>query len=432
MCVRENILFFCSVLTVCMGISAAVHGQAGVPVDNRTVAGARQLYGQQSKILAEKRDTEIAALGENYTKSLQAAAEQAQKAGQLEPLLAMRRELERFANEGTEPPAIPGNTAPALVKWREAYNRQYAAIMSDHESAMANLTTRYLEHLDLMKQDLTKAGNVKEALAFMQEYERVKRETAPSAPTPDPVASAPRPETPPADNPVPPLELLRTLGLDRRVVSFEGDGTGGFAGPAGMSPSTLQVTHGERSRVSDEGIQFMGGRTVISGADDILLAACQASQAITITAELTSRNSRLEGHARRPGQEGLARIISFSQGAHRRNVSLFQEGEDLVLRLRTSDTGLNGADPQVTLGTLERGQKHRLAVTYRPGDLRFFLDGKRLPVDTITGDFQNWEPCHLVLGNEWEEARPWRGTLHKFAIYARFMTDLEGMLKTRH
>jgi hypothetical protein len=170
---------------------------------------------------------------------------------------------------------------------------------------------------------------------------------------------------------------------------------------------------------------------VINGADDLLLAACQASQAITITAELTSRSPRQDGPARRPRQDGPARIISFSRGAHHRNVSLCQEDGQLVLRLRTSDTGLNGTDPQVTLGMLERGQKHRLAVTYRPGDLRFFLDGVRIPVDTITGDFRNWEPCHLVLGNEWEEDRPWRGTLHKFAIYARFMTDLEGMLKTR-
>jgi len=422
MIVRGFLLYIVSGLTVCMGLTAAVHGQAEGTVDNRTVDGARQLYVQHGKKLAEKRDAEITALGAKYTTSLQTAADQAQKAGQLEPLLAMRKELERFANQGAEPPAISRNTDPALARWRETYNREYTRIQTDHDAVMANLTKSYLEHLDSMKKDLTKDGNVKEALAFMQEYERVKRDTATSAPVPEPMEPVHRAEAPTTGEPVPTLELLKTLGLDRRIISFDGDGTGGFAGPDGMSPSNLQVTHGERSRVSEEGIQFMGGRTVISGADDLLLAACQASQAITITAELTSR---------RPRQEGAARIISFSLGAHHRNVSLCQEGEDLVLRLRTSDTGLNGANPQVTLGTLERGQKHRLAVTYRPGDLRFFLDGKRLPVDTITGDFKNWEPCHLVLGNEWEEDRPWRGTLHKFAIYARFMTDLEGTLKTR-
>ena len=422
MSVRGSVLFFCSLLTVGIGMSAAVHGQAGSAVDNRTVAGARQLYDQHGKSLAEKRDNDIAALGANYTKSLQAAADQAQKAGQLEPLLAMRHELGRFAKEGASPPVMSGDAAPALARWREAYNREYTRIQADHEEAMATLTKRYLEHLDFMKQDLTKTGNVKEALAFMQEYERVKRDTAPSASAPVTIPASP-PETPAAGNPVPPLEILRTLGLDRRVVSFEGERTGGFAGAASTSPSaTLGVTHEERSRVSDEGIQLMGGRTVITGVDDLLLAACQAAQAITITAELTPS---------RPRQEGPARIISFSLGAHLRNVSLCQDGNELVLRLRTSDTGLNGTDPQVTLGSLERGATHRLAVTYRPSDLRFFLDGKRLPVDTITGDFQNWEPCHLVLGNEWEEDRPWRGTIHNFAIYARFMTDLEGALKTR-
>lgn len=424
MSLRGCVLRFCSVLAACMGVTAYVHGQAVGTVDNRTVDGARQLYVQHGKSLAEKRDTEIAALGANYTRLLQTAADQAQKAGQLEPLLALRRELERFAREGAEPPATPGDAVPVLVKWREAYNRQYAAIMSDHATVMATLTTRYLEHLDFMKMELTKSGNVKEALAFMREYERVKRETVPSTPAPEPVAPDPEPlpEDPPADGPVPPLELLRKLGLDRRVVSFEGDGTGGFSGPVGMPPADLQVTHEDRHRVADGELRLMEGRTVITGVDNLLLAACQASQAITITAELVSR---------KPRQEGPARIISFSAGAHHRNVSICQEGEELVLRLRTSDTGLNGTDPQVTLGTLERGKTHRLALTYRPGDLRFFLDGQRIPVDAITGDFQNWEPCHLVLGNEWEEDRPWRGTIYKFAIYARFMTDLEGMLKTR-
>ena len=38
-------------------------------------------------------------------------------------------------------------------------------------------------------------------------------------------------------------------------------------------------------------------------------------------------------------------------------------------------------------------------------------------------------PCQLVLGNEWKDDRPWRGALHRFAIYARFMDGGEALAR---
>jgi hypothetical protein len=54
----------------------------------------------------------------------------------------------------------------------------------------------------------------------------------------------------------------------------------------------------------------------------------------------------------RPGlgtQTGPARIITFSAGTDTRNVTLAQEGADLIFRVRTPRTGPNGTSPQFVL-----------------------------------------------------------------------------------
>jgi VanZ family protein len=56
-----------------------------------------------------------------------------------------------------------------------------------------------------------------------------------------------------------------------------------------------------------------------------------------------------------------------------------------------------------------------------------FLDGKRLyEGDGPGGHFVNWDPrFHLVLGNEANGTRPWRGTLLLLALYSRPLSHLE-------
>ena len=76
--------------------------------------------------------------------------------------------------------------------------------------------------------------------------------------------------------------------------------------------------------------------------------------------------------------------------------------------------------PQTELCKLRAAAEHHVIVTYRPGRLTCYLNGKRiLQTDRVRGDFSNWVPMHLLFGDEWKDKRYWSGRLRGIAIGAR-------------
>lgn len=74
-------------------------------------------------------------------------------------------------------------------------------------------------------------------------------------------------------------------------------------------------------------------------------------------------------------QTGPARILTISAGSQARNLTLGQEGSDLVVRLRTGVSGVNGLYPQLVLqNVLSDGRPHRLTLTYDGAWLRLYWD----------------------------------------------------------
>jgi hypothetical protein len=165
-----------------------------------------------------------------------------------------------------------------------------------------------------------------------------------------------------------------------------------------------------------------GGRTLIEGLNEEALKACKASHQWSLVAEIESLDLK---------QGGPARIVSFSENSTLRNFSLCQEGDHLVLRLRTTKTGTNGNNPQVKLGKIEAGKAVHVAVSYQPGVLLFAMDGKTLPVQQIEGDFSNWQPYQLLLGNEWKDDRAWKGSIRSFSLHSKALTEQQIRALTR-
>lgn len=177
----------------------------------------------------------------------------------------------------------------------------------------------------------------------------------------------------------------------------------------------------EQASFSSEGaLQLKGGAFILPGSAPMLAAAVRHSNEISIETVLTSTRAK---------QSGPARVVSFSSDGYSRNVTIGQEGDELILRLRTTRTGNNGMKPQVTLGRLPVSQRSHLVVSYRPDRLECWMDGKQvLTTDSVRGDFSNWDAGHhLLLGDEWDSGsiRKWHGSIERFAIYARAMTDTE-------
>ena len=95
------------------------------------------------------------------------------------------------------------------------------------------------------------------------------------------------------------------------------------------------------SLAKDGSLQLDGGAFLLDGAEDTLMVPVAKELSI----ELVLTPSRTK-------QSGPARIFSFSKDGFKRNFTIGQEGDQLLLRLRTTRTGENGMKPQTMLGRL--------------------------------------------------------------------------------
>lgn len=116
--------------------------------------------------------------------------------------------------------------------------------------------------------------------------------------------------------------------------------------------------------------------------------------------------------------EGPARIVTLSADPYRRCFTLGQQGDQYILRIRTTDTDENGTPDIVsTPGALEPRAQHVVA-TFGDDVARIYVDGIPVAEEARTGNFADWDPeSLLVLGNEATGDRPWAGGFHLVAIY---------------
>lgn len=121
-------------------------------------------------------------------------------------------------------------------------------------------------------------------------------------------------------------------------------------------------------------------------------------------------------------QGGPARIVSSSAGASHRNFTIGQEGDALVVRIRTENTDRNAAEQQIDVESAFRsGQRRHIIVAYDGTRTHIYIDGLlRFRGQRPSGSFSNWNFAYpLLLGNEVGGQRPWLGTIHRLAIYDR-------------
>jgi glycopeptide antibiotics resistance protein len=74
-------------------------------------------------------------------------------------------------------------------------------------------------------------------------------------------------------------------------------------------------------------------------------------------------------------QSGPARLVSISTDAYHRDLTVAQDGSDLVVRLRSAFTGTNGDSPEYALpGVFSDDRSHRFVITYDASSIRVAVD----------------------------------------------------------
>lgn len=164
-----------------------------------------------------------------------------------------------------------------------------------------------------------------------------------------------------------------------------------------------------------EGWRFATPGIVIAEPPHDWLEAASAAE--TLAVSLTIR-------AQSTAQSGPARILTISRDAHMRNLMLAQENDDLVLRLRTGHTDLNGLLAGEPFARLEDvlGGAGWLSVDLqiRPRELTVVLNGRpALSAALPPAVVRTWHPSFsLALGNEMTCDRPWLGEIRAAVVKA--------------
>lgn len=180
---------------------------------------------------------------------------------------------------------------------------------------------------------------------------------------------------------------------------------GGYFG----APQPVTLVPQGRARLSEHGALVLDdGAFLAEGAGPAIVDACRASGELTLEAILRSNQGE---------QNDTSIIFAAGDSPATPNIALTQSAGRLGFLLKTShERDMTVVD----LADVAEESPQQLVVTYRPGRLACYLDGRLLIERTdVTGDFQTWSHGDLIFGDRLDGGHNWRGVLEGVAIYNR-------------
>jgi hypothetical protein len=126
-------------------------------------------------------------------------------------------------------------------------------------------------------------------------------------------------------------------------------------------------------------------------------------------------------------QEGPARIVSFSEGVSRRNLTVGQDDDQLVIRVRTTRTDRNGISGQVRVpGVFATTRPKHVVITTDIETMQVFVDAVPLwDGEAPGGTLANWNRNYpFLLGHEADGRRAWSGEIHHLGLFDFRFSDV--------
>jgi hypothetical protein len=117
-------------------------------------------------------------------------------------------------------------------------------------------------------------------------------------------------------------------------------------------------------------------------------------------------------------QVGPARILTVSRDPYYRNITVAQDRGDLVLRLRTRESDLNGIPERRVRNALSAGVWCDVVIDVRPEQLAIRIDGKeKLAVRLAADPLARFDDSYLLaIGNELTGDRAWLGEIARATV----------------
>jgi hypothetical protein len=154
----------------------------------------------------------------------------------------------------------------------------------------------------------------------------------------------------------------------RGEYQFGGQAPFEFLTAPGINLPPLVWREGPTTEPSDEGVTIGPGEWLATETPfTTFTAAAREGNQFFISVSAATAD---------PTQRGPARIVSISADAEQRNVTLGQEKDALIIRLRTPAAGENGQKPELLVpGVFADGRQRYIEVSYDAPTLRVMVDG---------------------------------------------------------
>jgi len=372
----------------------------------------KSVYATRLSEYAEATTTKQRELQAHYARSLDELVLQVQGQGMLDALIYLRAHRDSYLKTKSVPDTPDPAAPPALIRLQQGYWTSLRDMQRENATRTTEMVRAYLTRLDQLKRELTVQGKLEEAMLFLREFNAVSA-------TPEGVTAMKPPATREVSAPPTPVvgRLPHWPSTSQGLHFFWVDGRHPFNGADARGVLNKKYTLSKTGdcTISDRLI-FQEGRVVVEDAGPDFTLACRESNSFSLVASIKPT---------RRSQQGPARMISLSSGWGMRNFTLGQSGDNLIFRLRTSQSSApNGTEIQLMPMVADR--VYRIVLRYEPGNLRMHVDGVSVEVPSINGTLEPWEASHrLVLGNEWKDERPWRGELRNVALFSRFLDNAE-------
>jgi VanZ family protein len=127
---------------------------------------------------------------------------------------------------------------------------------------------------------------------------------------------------------------------------------------------------------------------------------------------------KLEFQTAKLDQKGPARILTISKDLHHRNLTIGQDGADLILRIRTLLSNQNGYPPYRIKDVFIDKKWQRLHISITPDKLNISLNNTVHVANFVPHNpISQWSPNYqLALGNEFTNNRSWQGIIRHVVI----------------
>lgn len=153
------------------------------------------------------------------------------------------------------------------------------------------------------------------------------------------------------------------------VARYDFSGEAPFSNADGRLVPSLAWREGPATPRNGAGVSVGPGEWLVSAtAFSEFAETARRFDAFTIRATVATSD---------PKQRGPARIVSVSADAERRNITIGQERDALIIRLRTPAGGANGQKPETLIpGVFVDGRPRHISVQYDAPLLRVWIDGE--------------------------------------------------------